>query len=62
MGGFPPIIKIKDIKIENNRKGLKPLFFSTAQKSNVNIRQILSNKKKILDLEENEELFEINEL
>ena len=49
LGGFPPLIKKTTSKDKEVKKDLKPQFFSTVQKTNINIREILSEKTDLFE-------------
>lgn len=46
-GGFPPINYCPNTELNNEQKPSKERFFSNAIKHNINIRQLLSDTKKI---------------
>ena len=46
-GGFPPIKYCSDKKDKTNTTGGKERFFSVVPRQNINIRQLLSDNKKI---------------
>ena len=46
-GGFPPINYCHNTELNNEQKPSKERFFSNTIKQNINIRQLLSDTKKI---------------
>lgn len=61
LGGFPPLVKkTKNINIDKKQKELKPQFFATSERKNINIREILLNKSNLFEEKKEELLEEVN--